>query len=111
MVDAPQPLPDEAPTGDPSPRPQAETDVATVVVATRLGPATLPLPGRVVVRYLLPDGDANDALGVLESADDAVLVVRPDRHPDSDPVVIDATRVVAAKPVPPRSRRRPPRAG
>ncbi len=77
-----------------------------VRVATRLGDVVLPLGGRVVVRYLLPDGTPNDALGVLESVDERALVVRPDRVPGCDPVVVDATRVVVAKIVPPRSRRR-----
>ena len=36
---------------------------------------TPPVGSRVVVRYLLPTGQATDALGMLRSADDAELVV------------------------------------
>ncbi len=67
----------------------------------------LPEPGgRVVVRYLLPDGRATDALGVLLSADDTTIVVDGKRGVER----IDRVAVVAAKPVPPppAERRRSP---
>ncbi len=58
----------------------------------------LPAPGaRVVVRYLLPDGRATDALGELLSADDDLVVVDGKRGIERIPRV----DIVAAKPVPP----------
>lgn len=80
-----------------------------VVVDTIAGPVVLRPGTRVVVRYRLNDGRANDALGVLESADGGRLTVRPDRHPGSDAVTIETARVLAAKQVPPRTPLRRPR--
>lgn len=58
----------------------------------------LPGPGgRVVVRYLLPTGQATDALGELLSADADTIVVDGKRGIER----IARTAVVAAKPVPP----------
>lgn len=68
------------------------------------------LPGwvgrRVVVRHLLPDGRATDALGTLVSLVDDVLTVSRDRLPEGTPetervVEIGLADVVLAKPVPP----------
>ncbi|HCJ50131.1 MAG TPA: hypothetical protein DHW40_12520 [Microbacterium sp.] len=69
----------------------------------------LPLPGRrVVVRYLLPSGQATDALGELLSADDDVIVVAGKRGEERIP----RDAVIAAKEVPPppapRARRTAP---
>lgn len=66
----------------------------------------LPLPGhRVVVRYLLPSGQATDALGMLLSADETTIVVDGKRGVET----IAVTDIIAAKEVPPppepRSRR------
>jgi len=67
----------------------------------------LPAPGaRVVVRYLIPSGQATDALGQLLSADDQMVVVEGVRGIER----IAVSDIVAAKPVPPRPPRRP-RAG
>lgn len=52
---------------------------------------------RVVVRYLLPSGQATDALGELLSADDTELVVDGKRGVERIP----RGAVVAAKQVPP----------
>lgn len=60
---------------------------------------------RVVVRHLLDDGSATDVLGRLIEADDACLVVLPDRRPGEPAVRVERSRVLAAKPVPPRRRR------
>ncbi|MDY0829601.1 hypothetical protein SK224_10770 [Microbacterium sp. BG28] len=58
----------------------------------------LPEPGaRVVVRYLLPTGQATDALGELLSADEDVVVVDGKRGVER----IRRVDIVAAKPVPP----------
>jgi hypothetical protein len=58
----------------------------------------LPAPGaRVVVRYLLPDGRATDALGQLVAAETDVLVVEGKRGVERIPVAA----VIAAKEVPP----------
>ena len=70
---------------------------------------SLPAPGRrVVVRYLLPSGQATDALGELLSADAEILVVDGKRGVERIP----RGAVIAAKEVPPppapRSPRRPP---
>ena len=55
-------------------------------------------PGqRVVVRYLLPTGQATDALGVLISADAETLVVDGKRGIER----IAVSTVIAAKEVPP----------
>jgi hypothetical protein len=52
---------------------------------------------RVVVRYLLPTGQATDALGELISADDYMLVIDGKRGIER----IFVSDVVAAKEVPP----------
>ncbi|KAA9086937.1 putative acetyltransferase [Microbacterium radiodurans] len=58
----------------------------------------LPAPGaRVVVRYLLPSGQATDALGELLSADEELVVVDGKRGVERIP----RADIVAAKPVPP----------
>lgn len=63
----------------------------------------LPAPGaRVVVRYLIPTGQATDALGQLLSVDDGILVVDGVRGV----VRIPMEDIVAAKQVPPRAPRR-----
>lgn len=69
----------------------------------------LPAPGhRVVVRYLLPSGQATDALGQLLSADEETVVVDGKRGIER----IAASDIIAAKEVPPapepRSRRPAP---
>jgi hypothetical protein len=66
----------------------------------------LPKPGnRVVVRYLLPTGQATDALGMLLSADADTVVVDGKRGVET----IAVADIIAAKAVPPppepRSRR------
>jgi len=67
----------------------------------------LPAPGhRVVVRYLLPTGQATDALGELLSADADTVVVDGKRGIER----IAVASIVAAKQVPPAPaprRRRP----
>jgi len=64
----------------------------------------LPAPGRrVVVRYLLPTGQATDALGELLSADATTVVVDGKRGVER----IAVADIVAAKEVPPP----PPRRG
>ncbi len=65
----------------------------------------LPDPGhRVVVRYLLPTGQATDALGELLSADEETVVVDGKRGIER----IARRAIVAAKPVPwPRPVRAP----
>jgi len=68
----------------------------------------LPAPGhRVVVRYLLPTGQATDALGELLSVDAETVVVDGKRGVER----IRVADIVAAKPVPPppapRHRRMP----
>ncbi|WP_062202343.1 putative acetyltransferase [Demequina salsinemoris] len=69
-----------------------------------LGLIRLPAPGaRVVVRYLIPTGQATDALGELLSVDDETVVVDGVRGVERIPV----TTIVAAKEVPPRPQRRP----
>ncbi|WP_084103815.1 hypothetical protein [Demequina sp. NBRC 110056] len=66
----------------------------------------LPAPGaRVVVRYLIPSGEATDALGELVSVDDDTVVVDGVRGLERIP----AGSIVAAKEVPPRAERRPHR--
>ena len=58
----------------------------------------LPEPGRrVVVRYLLPSGQATDALGELLSADAMTVVVDGKRGIERIP----AGDIIAAKEVPP----------
>jgi hypothetical protein len=64
----------------------------------------LPAPGyRVVVRYLLPSGQATDALGELLSVDDAMIVVDGVRAVER----IARGAVIAAKEVPPPPPPRP----
>ncbi len=59
---------------------------------------TLPDPGRrVVVRYLLPTGQATDALGELLSADATTVVVDGKRGVERIP----RGAIIAAKEVPP----------
>jgi hypothetical protein len=66
----------------------------------------LPAPGhRVVVRYLLPSGQATDALGELLSADDETVVVDGKRGVEH----IAVSAIIAAKQVPPAPERRPRR--
>ena len=67
---------------------------------------TPPVGSRVVVRYLLPTGQATDALGMLRSADDAELVVDGKRGIER----IARGTVIAAKQVPPAPEPRRPRA-
>lgn len=58
----------------------------------------LPPPGhRVVVRYLLPSGQATDALGMLVSVDAETVVVETKRGL----VRVAGDTIVAAKEVPP----------
>lgn len=60
-------------------------------------------PGmRVVVRYLLPSGQATDALGMLLTADAETLVVDGKRGIET----IAVKDVIAAKEVPPPPARR-----
>ncbi|MFB8145967.1 hypothetical protein ACFC1W_04385 [Microbacterium sp. NPDC056003] len=59
---------------------------------------TLPEPGhRVVVRYLLPTGQATDALGELREADAETVVVDGKRGVERIP----RADIIAAKEVPP----------
>ena len=68
----------------------------------------LPEPGhRVVVRYLLPTGQATDALGALLSADSETVVVDGKRGVERIP----RGAVIAAKTVPPPPAPRPRGAG
>ena len=67
----------------------------------------LPTPGhRVVVRYLLPSGQATDALGELLSADETTVVVDGKRGVER----IARGAIIAAKEVPPAPAPRPRRA-
>ena len=67
---------------------------------------SLPTPGhRVVVRYLLPSGQATDALGELLSADDETVVVDGKRGVERIP----RGAIIAAKQVPPPPAPRRPR--
>jgi hypothetical protein len=63
----------------------------------------IPLDTRVVVRYLIEDGRATDALGYLRSRDADHVVVQTKRGLDT--VVLAA--VIAAKEVPPPPAPRP----
>ncbi|MGN6221647.1 MAG: putative acetyltransferase [Microbacterium sp.] len=64
----------------------------------------LPEPGRrVVVRYILPSGQATDALGELLSADAATVVVDGKRGVERIP----RGAIIAAKQVPPPPPPRP----
>ena len=66
----------------------------------------LPEPGRrVVVRYLLPSGQATDALGELLSMDEETVVVDGKRGVER----IARAAIVAAKEVPPPPEPRPAR--
>lgn len=63
------------------------------------GRVRLPAAGtRVVVRYLIPTGQATDALGELLSVDDATIVVDGVRGVET----IAVADIVTAKEVPPR---------
>jgi hypothetical protein len=74
--------------------------------AERNGRIAIPEPGRrVVVRYLLPSGQATDALGELLSADAVTVVVDGKRGIER----IAVTAIVAAKEVPPAPEPRPRR--
>ncbi|MBD8024723.1 putative acetyltransferase [Microbacterium gallinarum] len=65
---------------------------------------TLPEPGhRVVVRYLLPSGQATDALGELLEADAETVVVDGKRGVER----IARADIIAAKEVPPPPAPRP----
>jgi len=66
----------------------------------------LPTPGhRIVVRYLLPSGQATDALGELLSADAETVVVDGKRGIEHIP----RGAIIAAKQVPPPPATRAPR--
>ena len=66
----------------------------------------VPVGSRVVVRYLIEDGErATDALGTLVERDGIHLVVQT----RSGRQTIALADVVAAKPVPPAPERRPRR--
>ena len=66
----------------------------------------LPEPGhRVVVRYILPNGQATDALGDLLSADADAVVVDGKRGVERIP----RGAIIAAKEVPPPTAPRPRR--
>jgi hypothetical protein len=68
----------------------------------------LPAPGRrVVVRYVLPTGQATDALGELLSADAETVVVDGKRGVER----IARAAIVAAKEVPPAPEPRARRSG
>jgi hypothetical protein len=72
----------------------------------RTGRLGIPEPGRrVVVRYLLPTGQATDALGELLSIDAETLVVDGKRGVERIP----RGAIVAAKEVPPPPTPRPRR--
>ncbi len=72
--------------------------------AARGGLIRLPVPGRrVVVRHLLPTGQATDALGELLSADAETVVVDGKRGVER----IAVADIVAAKEVPPPPAPRP----
>lgn len=82
--------------------PGAESPVPQPVPAQPVPP---PVGSRVVVRYLLPSGQATDALGILLSADEAELVVDGKRGIER----IARGSVIAAKQVPPAPEPRRPR--
>jgi len=63
----------------------------------------IPLATRVVVRYLLPDGRATDALGYLRSRDAEHVVIETKRGLDT----VALAAVIAAKTVPPPPAPRP----
>lgn len=64
---------------------------------------TIAVGRRVVVRYLLPTGQATDALGTLLAADSETLVVDGKRGVET----IAVADVIAAKEVPPPPAPRP----
>ncbi|MCK0112220.1 hypothetical protein MWU75_08735 [Ornithinimicrobium sp. F0845] len=65
---------------------------------------TLPLGTRVVVRYLIEDGErATDALGELVERTEEQVVIQTRRGPERVPLA----QVLLAKPVPPPPPRRP----
>lgn len=78
---------------------------AAVPDAPAKAASTPPVGSRVVVRYLLPSGQATDALGMLLRADDAELVVDGKRGIEH----IARGTVIAAKQVPPPPEPRRPR--
>ncbi|MET0781742.1 MAG: hypothetical protein ABWZ16_09500 [Microbacterium sp.] len=63
----------------------------------------IPIGTRVVVRYLLDDGRATDALGYLRSRDAEHVVVETKRGLET----VALARVIAAKEVPPPPAPRP----
>ena len=63
----------------------------------------IPLDTRVVARYLLPTGQATDALGYLRSRDAEHVVIETKRGPDT----VALAAVIAAKQVPPPPAPRP----
>jgi len=63
----------------------------------------IPIDSRVVVRYLLADGRATDALGYLRSRDAEHVVVETKRGLDT----VALATVIAAKEVPPPPAPRP----
>jgi hypothetical protein len=63
----------------------------------------IPIDSRVVVRYLLADGRATDALGYLRSRDAERVVVETKRGLDT----VALATVIAAKEVPPPPAPRP----
>jgi hypothetical protein len=65
---------------------------------------TLDTGARVVVRYILPSGQATDALGELLSQDERMLVVKGKRGIEEIP----RGAVIAAKEVPPAPPARTP---
>ena len=73
---------------------------------TRARLLSLPLGTRVVVRYLIEDGErATDVLGeLLERTEDEVVIATR-----RGPVHVPLAQVVLAKPVPPAPERRPAR--
>ncbi|TAL44925.1 MAG: hypothetical protein EPN91_03465 [Salinibacterium sp.] len=62
-----------------------------------------PIGTRVVVRYLIDDGRATDALGPLRSVNESHAVIDTKRGLESVPL----DRVIAAKEVPPAPKPRP----
>lgn len=67
---------------------------------------TLPVGTRVVVRYLIEEGErATDALGVLLERTDDEVVIQTRRGPERVPLA----QVLLAKPVPPAPPPRRPR--
>lgn len=72
------------------------------MTASRL--RTIPIGTRVVVRYLIEEGErATDALGDLVERTEEHVVIQTRRGPESVPMA----QVLLAKPVPPAPPRRP----